>query len=446
MSDITRQNVTFAMVVAIGLMIVVCATAAPSDSGAAPPSPPSSAAGAGNDTASDRTGIGTDSTTRSTGDSSGNSTGDPTGDRVAGDRSTIIVDAAFLERCARAASYSERADGRSMLVMHRGEIIFERYASGVTERSHFELASGTKSFVGVLAVAAMEDGLLDLDERASNTLTEWKDDPTRRDITIRQILTLTSGIGSGRVGRPPTFADAITAKREAPTGSAFIYGPAPFQVFGEILRRKLEAAYGSGGEGVREYAMRRLFTPLGIEIGMWRTGRDGQPHLPSGVSLTARDWAKFGEFVRNGGRVGETQVVASERIAACLLGTDIKPEYGLTWWLAWFDGQGLDPEELLQRGNTRGGAPRTADIWMAAGLGKQRLYVIPSMELVIVRQAGLSRGGSFNDQAFLTMLLDLRPGTRESTGGATGRGLVDQSDRPGRPDRGRFADRLRNRQ
>lgn len=367
--------------------------------------------------------------------------------------SSLGVDEAFLARCLRAAEHSEANGGRTMLVMHRGEIVFERYKGGASASSAFELASGTKSFVGILAMLAAEDGLLTLDERASDTLTEWKDDPTKHDITIRQILTLTSGIGSGTIGRPPTFADAVALRLRRQPGVGFIYGPAPFQVFGEILRRKLVArdeepgspagagprdeARGStdsdasmraggarsdgpvggtregrgppprSGEGVQAYAKRRLFDPLGISIASWRVGRDGQPHLPSGIALTARDWAKFGEFVRRGGMVGDTQLLPAERIAECMRGTSINPHYGLTWWLAWLDGQGLNPEESLQGGRPRKGEAQAPDIWMAAGLGKQRLYIIPPRELVIVRQAPLVRGRGFDDQVFLSTLLEL---------------------------------------
>jgi CubicO group peptidase (beta-lactamase class C family) len=67
------------------------------------------------------------------------------------------------------------------------------------------LASGTKSFAGVLAAAAQEDKILKLDERVSETITEWKSDKEKSKITIRQLLTLTSGLDTGQNGRPPNY-------------------------------------------------------------------------------------------------------------------------------------------------------------------------------------------------------------------------------------------------
>lgn len=75
-----------------------------------------------------------------------------------------------------AADYSRAAKGVAVLVMKRGEIVFEDYAPGWENKPHL-LASGTKSFSGVMASCAVEDGLLRLDEKLSDTIVEWKDDP-----------------------------------------------------------------------------------------------------------------------------------------------------------------------------------------------------------------------------------------------------------------------------
>ena len=72
------------------------------------------------------------------------------------------------------------------------------------------LASGSKSLVGVAGVAAVQDGLIRLDDAASESITEWKDDPTKSRITYRQLLTLTSGLTPGERGtrrKPPPWKD-----------------------------------------------------------------------------------------------------------------------------------------------------------------------------------------------------------------------------------------------
>lgn len=117
-----------------------------------------------------------------------------------------------------AATYSADRRGVSLLAMRRGEVIFEDYPNQGSAARGWELASGTKSFTGVMCAAAIQDRLISSwDERAADTLTEWRNDERRR-ITIRHILSLTSGIGGGPIARPPTYADAIAQRSEAAPG------------------------------------------------------------------------------------------------------------------------------------------------------------------------------------------------------------------------------------
>ncbi|MCL4201627.1 MAG: serine hydrolase [Pirellulaceae bacterium] len=96
-----------------------------------------------------------------------------------------------------ARHYSESNGGQGMLVRLDGQIIFEGYGNGGGKDRAQMLASGTKSFVGVAAMAAVEDGLIRLDDRACESLTEWQNDPVKSQITYRQLLTLTSGLTAG---------------------------------------------------------------------------------------------------------------------------------------------------------------------------------------------------------------------------------------------------------
>lgn len=273
-----------------------------------------------------------------------------------------------------AARYSAERRGVSFLAMRRGDVIFEDYPNEGAPTSAWELASGTKSFTGVMAAAAIQDGLISSwDERAADALSEWRGDERRR-ITIRHLLSLTSGITGQPTPRPPTYADAIAQHPEAAPGERFAYGPAPFQIFGEIMRRK------TNGDPL-DYLSRRILEPLNIAPQRWRRGADGMPHMPSGASITAREWARFGRFVMQG---GEGRVDASA-LRQCFNGTRANPGYGLSFWLL--------REGLVPPGRNAGIeidttiSERFGGITMAAGAGNQRLYLVPALDLVIVRQA-----------------------------------------------------------
>lgn len=308
--------------------------------------------------------------------------------------------AAQVFNFAAAAAYSAERRGVSMLAMRRGEVIFEDYPNegGVTRG--WELASGTKSFTGVMCAAAIQDRLISSwDERAADTLTEWRNDERRR-ITIRHLLSLTSGIGSGPIARPPAYADAIAQPAEIAPGERFAYGPTPFQIFGEIIRRKTD------GDPL-DYLTRRILAPLGIEPTHWRRGADGMPHMPSGAGFTARDWARFGWFVLQGGE-GR---VDRDALRACFSGSRANPGYGLSFWLL--------RNGLVPPGRNAGieidtaMSERFGGISMAAGAGNQRLYLVPALDLVIARQAtgilqALMRrdsGPHWSDAEFLRLAL-----------------------------------------
>ena len=220
-----------------------------------------------------------------------------------------------LARYQLAADYSRNNRGLSVLVIKGDKVVFEQYDKGYSADTPHMLASGTKSFVGVMAVAAVEDRLLKLDELVSDTITEWKSDGRKSKITISQLLHLVSGIGGGTLGRPPDYADAITAQADFEPGTKFQYGPAPFQIFGEVMRRKL----ASRKEGPLDYLKRRILDPIGLKVSFWQLGSDGNPHLPSGAFLKASEWAKFGIFLKNGGKWNGKQLVPKKLLDLCFV-------------------------------------------------------------------------------------------------------------------------------
>ena len=305
---------------------------------------------------------------------------------------------------AAAAAYSAQRRGVSLLVMQGGRVLFEDYPRASADATH-ELASGTKSFSGVLAAAMVQDGLLSLDEACADTLTEWRDDPIRRAASIRTLLSLSSGVGGGSIGRPETYAASV-AQPFAGAPGVFRYGPGPFQVFGEIVRRKLAAAGRS--DDVLAFMDERLFRPAGVTHGPWRR-QAGQPNLPSGAQFDARNWARFGAFVQGGGRVEGRAIVDEAALADCFRPTPANPGYGLTWWLL---RPGLVPPSprspIDSSAATLAGLPT---VHMAAGAGNQRLYLIPDRDLVVVRQADgilagmVGRGTDWSDAAFLRLVL-----------------------------------------
>lgn len=302
------------------------------------------------------------------------------------------------ERYKLAAVYSQENRGVSVLVIKGDKTVFEEYQNGHSADEPWFLASGTKSFSGVMFAAAIEDKLIkDFDEKVSETITEWKTDKQKSKITIRQLLSLTSGIDAGQIGRVPKYSEAINFPVEAEAGTKFEYGPVPFQIFGEVMRRKLLPKK----ESVMDYLKRRILNPIGLKVAFWRNGFDDNPLLPQGANLTAAEWAKFGLFLKNGGKWNGKQIVSKKLLDELAKGSKANPAYGLTFWL---NRAGIDPrgQATQARVETKNETETVKDLYMAAGAGNQRLYIIPSMDLVIVRQGNFGR---FDDGEFLKRLL-----------------------------------------
>jgi len=306
----------------------------------------------------------------------------------------------------QAAAYAAAHAGDALVVWRRGDVVLAEGQNGFdVDRPHL-LASGTKSFAGAAAWAAVADGLLTLDERVAETLPEWRDDPQKAQVTVRQLLHLTSGLAPGETGGAATFDEALRADLLDPPGTTFRYGPTAFQVFGALLQRKL------GGEDPLRYYNRRLFAPIGATIGDWTRVDDEDPQLAGGARLTAHDWLRFGRLLLQDGRWDGEQVLPAGLLDTLTTPTPASPGYGLTVWLNAPITPGAPffehaPSTLQPDGP--GGMiyeDGPDDLFMAAGLFNQRLYVLPSREMVVVRFGRPDR--TWSDAAFLARLLDGR--------------------------------------
>ncbi len=267
-----------------------------------------------------------------------------------------------------AAAYAERHALEALLVQRDAVTVFEKYASGLDAHTPHALYSGTKSFWGVAALLAHEDGLLALDEPVGATFAEWNSG-SRGRVTLRNLLQLTSGIGFGGLGNAvPAYAKALAVELKNPPGETFTYGGIPLQVFGAVLARKLEPR----GLTPQAYLHQRVLDPLGLRIAKWRTLADGTQPLPTGAFVAAAEWAKYGRFVLEN----------RTRFTDCFRGSAANPRYGLGWWLS--------------------PLPAFPDVAYASGSGGQAMYLLPAENTVIVKFA---KGGSFAHETFLRRLL-----------------------------------------
>ena len=311
--------------------------------------------------------------------------------------------------CVLAAKYSESKRGVSMLVMQNGRTIFEHYANGGSTGGRWPIFSGTKSFWGMAALAAAHDGLLRLDDLVADTITEWKSDPRKSRITIRQLLNQTDGIEGASFLQHASIRDRNTMAIRLPTlaepGASFIYGPSHLQIFSELLRRKL------GGRSTIAYFEGHVSDRLGLGRLNYKKDARGNPLPATGFELTAREWARLGELILGNGNYRWRQIVPANLLREALAGSQANPSYGLTFWLnsQAANGREADLERML---DLPWQSARWTDVCickdappdMVVALGShyQRLFIIPSLKAIVVRQGSEAK---FFDAHFLRLVL-----------------------------------------
>jgi CubicO group peptidase (beta-lactamase class C family) len=262
-----------------------------------------------------------------------------------------------------------RAHGLHALIVARGDdLVLEEYGAGFSRETPHALYSGTKSFWGVTALYARDDGLLELDESVGKTIESWREDAWKRQVTIRMLLSLTAGFGFGGLGASvPTYDRALAMALRDQPGTRFAYGGIPLQVFGAVFAQKLRARQLTPHQYLRE----RVLDPARVEVGKWRTLSDGTNPLPTGAFLTALNWLAYGWFV----------LARYASLTPCFEASNVNARYGLGWWLG------------------ARGAP--ADLVYASGSAGQGLYLAPSLGIAIVH---FGKSTSYRHDAFLKRL------------------------------------------
>ncbi|MEM6990426.1 MAG: serine hydrolase domain-containing protein [Myxococcota bacterium] len=291
-----------------------------------------------------------------------------------------------------AMQYSAEHGGHAVLIVHEGKEVASAFHNGWEPATPHPLASGTKSFWGPLVVAAIDDGLVSsLDEVAADTLTEWQDDPRKRAITIRQLLSFTSGLApdigvtAETVSQSDMFTLAVGAAAEADPGAKWAYSDSAHTAVGALLERKLQAK----GSNLEAYLTERMLAPLGIEVGPWLRDAKGHLLMPSGARLTPDQWATYGEMIRLGGKGPDgSSILSGDLLEDCFAPSSAPPAgqfYGLGWWLTSYTTYKYDLPKMH----------------IAGGSGGQFLLVMPEDSLTIVR---FGTGDDFVDGEFLCRL------------------------------------------
>lgn len=302
-------------------------------------------------------------------------------------------------RFADAAAYSADEDGVAFLVARNGVILAEDYANGGDPFTRAPIGAGARLFAPILIATLISNRLLTLDEPASLTIGAWGADPDKNQITVRGLLSGASGVAFGR-NDERTLARALELPPQAPPGARYLDDAAACLILSEIARRKLEAAGKTADPSA--YLMDETLLPIGCTPVDWSRSDDGALRLDDGARVTARAWAQVGELVRREGIWRARQLADAATLRLARQPTPVEPRAGMGLW-------------LVNGAHNSDGLPLSSDLWrmnplpppdlaMAAGVGGQRLYILPTSQLVIVRLSRVAQTRSWSDARFLSLL------------------------------------------
>ncbi|MFN3468375.1 MAG: serine hydrolase domain-containing protein [Novosphingobium sp.] len=300
------------------------------------------------------------------------------------------------ERLARAIDAlfaADKGETRAVIVMQGGRIVAERYAPGYHENTRFVSWSMAKSITGVMIGMLVSDGRLRLDETAPVPAWQRPGDP-RGEITLRQLLQMRSGLRHSEAITPVYRSDEVRMlfldgrddmaryaeeqPLEAEPGRKFEYSTASSVILADLAARVLAPAPDaqSRREAVSDYLRTRLFEPAGMKSMLPEFDAAGTLVGGSLIHGTARDWARFGEFLRNKGSVEGAQIIPRQWIEFMVSPSPREAQYGAQIWLNRTPTAG-EPSLFPERG------PR--DLFACIGHLGQYVLVSPSRKLTVVR-------------------------------------------------------------
>jgi len=321
-------------------------------------------------------------------------------DKAAAASTAIQADVPGVDRTALAAEidrlFTDPAyeETRALVIMRGGRIVVERYAPGYDRDTRFISWSMAKSVTAVLVGLMVADGRLALDQPAPVPAWQRPGDP-RGAITIRQLLHMSSGLQHTEAGSPPYESDEVrmlfldgrddmaryaeAQPLEAEPGAKFEYSTNTSVILIDIVTRLLT---NSRDPDIRRRAMLdfmrgRLFEPLGITSMVPEFDASGTMIGGSIIQANARDWARFGEFLRNKGSVAGNQVLPRGWVDFMLRPSANDPAYGGHIWLNRPRPAGRNPVLFPDNG--------PASVFACLGHLGQFVIVSPQQRLVAVR-------------------------------------------------------------
>lgn len=285
-------------------------------------------------------------------------------------------------------NYLEEKNTKSFLILHNGKIVVESYMNGHTQETNWYWASAGKTLTTTLSGIAQQEGLLSLNDKISDHLgTGWTSAPLDKEslITCENLLTMTSGLDD-------SLGDEVS-----PSNLQYMADAGTRWAYHNVYVKMQNVVAAASDQTWNNYFNVKLRDKIGMN-GTW---------IPlGGLSVywsNTRSMARFGLMMYAQGKWQATQIVPEAfLIEATNTSQNINQAYGYLWWLNGKSSFHLPQSQVEFPGLLIPDAP--ADMYAALGKNDQKIYVVPSKKMVVVRMGDAAEGSNFALSDFDTVL------------------------------------------
>ncbi|WP_339919761.1 serine hydrolase [uncultured Flavobacterium sp.] len=266
--------------------------------------------------------------------------------------------------------YVELKHSKSFLILVDGKIVMENYFNGHSVTANWYWASAGKTLTSTVTGIAEQEGYLNINSKVSDYIgTGWTSVPLTKEnlITNKHLLTMTSGIEDVANGDDVTPA-SLQYKADAGTRWAYHNVYVKLQ---DVVAKATKQTWSN-------YFNTKLRDKIGMDGAWFDSGNS------SVYASTTRSMARFGLLMLNKGK-WENTIILNENycIASTTTSQNINLSYGYLWWLNGKSSYHLPQSQLQFSGSIIPSAPN--DMYMALGKNDQKIYVIPSKNMVVIR-------------------------------------------------------------
>ena len=267
--------------------------------------------------------------------------------------------------------YLQLKNSKSFMILVNGRIVMENYFNGHSATTAWYWASAGKTLTATVTGIAEQEGYINTNNKVSDYIgTGWTSAPLAKEnlITCKHLLSMSSGLDD-------SLGDDVS-----PANLQYVADAGTRWAYHNVYVKLQDVVAQATGQTWNNYFNSKLRDKLGMTGGLWVNGTDGTRTYWS----TTRNMARFGLMALNKGKWNGTTVINESYFnLATTTSQTINLSYGYLWWLNGKSSYHLPQSQFQFSGSIIPSAP--SDMYAALGKNDQKIYVVPSKKMVVIR-------------------------------------------------------------